>query len=219
MKNPWLRLLAGLCVLAPVFAADPALQSILSSRETRIDMARKQYDAAVRVVDQDTLQRLRSLQAARTSSGDLDGAMAVRKLMDDIQGHPATPGGGTLAQAQTQDQAEAAIELRFLELHRALLAGNLDGALKFVDPKNLQFVQPATAKAYLGLMAFGLKAGKVEANDIKVKNVRVGVKGNEAEVIGRYRVNGQWADQKPGYWVLRENQWYIGDERELANLK
>ena len=192
-------------------AQDPAVENIVNSRQARVDQARRQYEAVVTAADRDAQQRLSQLLSARTSAGDARGAEAVRAVLANIEtgGAPATQ----------QSHATAAVEQRVQELYRVLVAGDLDRALKYVDPKNLSFVQPATAKAFLGIWSGALKLAQVNAGDLKVERVRLGVKGNEAVVESRLRVHGKWDDQKPTYWVNRDGQWYIGDDKEIANFK
>jgi len=38
-------------------------------------------------------------------------------------------------------------------------------------------------------------------------------------VEARIRVRRAWQDQQPTYWVLRDGEWYLGDEKELADLR
>ena len=210
--NARVMLIAGcLFCVAAARAADPALENITSTRAARVDMAKRQYDAAVSAADRDAVQRLTQLLNARAASGNTAGAEAVREALATVQ---AT--GSLTTQA---DHAAKDIERRFLELHRALVAGDLDKAAKYIDPKNMNLVQPATAKALLGVWSTMLRVGQVGAADVKVERARMGVKGNESVVESRIHVHGKWDDQKPSYWVLREGEWYLGDEKEIANFK
>ena len=192
-------------------AADPALDNVVNSHAQRVEQARRQYETAVQAADRDATLRLTQLINARTTAGDQAGAGAARQALDALQA------GGAVA---TQEgRAAQDIEKRYLALFRALVDNNLDQALTYIDPKNLNFVQPATAKAYLGVWAGMLRAGQVSPSDLKIGRVRVGVKGNEAVVESRIRVHGKWDDQKPTYWVFRDGQWYLGDEKDIANFK
>ena len=192
-------------------AADPALDNIVNNHAQRVEQARRQYETTVQAADRDATLRLTQLMNARQNAGDARGAEAVRQALDALQA------GGAVA--TQENRAAQDIEKRYLALVRALVDNNLDQALTYIDPKNLNFVQPATAKAYLGVWAGMLRAGQVSAGDLKISRVRVGVKGNEAVVESRIRVHGKWDDQKPSYWVFRDGQWYLGDEKEIANFK
>ena len=204
--------LVGLVLAGPVTrAADPALDNVVHNHAQRVEQARRQYETSVQAADRDATLRLTQLMNARQNAGDARGAAAVRQALDALQA------GGAVA--TQENRAAAEIEKRCLALHRALIDNNLDQALTYIDPKNLNFVQPAAAKAYLGVWAGMLKVGQVTAQDVKVAQVRLGVKGNEAVVETRLRVRGNWDDQKPSYWVYRDGQWYLGDEKEIANFK
>ncbi len=211
MSNRSLGLALLLLALSSARAADPAVQNILSSREVRLEQAKRQYETTVGMANRDALQRLTQLMNARAASGDARGAEEIRGIIAglDVNQTPAAPDTAT----------QAAIEKRYMELHAALVTGDLDRAVKYVDPKNLDFIQPAAAKAFLGIWSGFLRAGQVGPRDVKVKHVRLGVKGNEAVVESRIQVRGNWDDQKPTYWVLREGQWYLGDEKEIKNFK
>ena len=207
----WRGLLAVLVGAGAARAADPALDNVVNSRAQRVELARRQYETAVQAADRDATLRLTQLIHSRTTAGDAAGAAAARQALDTLQA------GGAVA---TQEgRAAEDIEKRYLGLFHALSDNNLDQALTYIDPKNLNFVQPAAAKAYLGVWAGMLRAGQVSAGDLKISRVRVGVKGNEAVVESRIRVHGKWDDHKPAYWVFRDGKWYLGDEKEIANFK
>lgn len=94
-------------------------------------------------------------------------------------------------------------------LVRLLIAGNVDGALSFVDPRISQRRGIHATKLALGLAVAFCKIGQVKPGDFVIDEVKLTTDLQRAQVIGRIRVNGQWRPQQTAECVRDARDWYL----------
>ncbi|HCE46055.1 MAG TPA: hypothetical protein DET40_21130 [Lentisphaeria bacterium] len=212
------------CLALP--AADKEVENVLQERDT-----------AIGKVNDDAVKKLDRILVARTKKGDLDGAMAVKNLIQKIKGGeaptaaenaeikvPEGVGGAPVNPANKDKMSDSAvkreIETRYAAFSKALVSEDMDSAFEILDPRTREAVAPQVLKGYLKVMAGFMKIAQIPKEGARVTSVKLGVKESEAKVVPALKIRGlNWEDQKPQYWVLRNGKWYIGDEKELDNFK
>ncbi|GEM_PF-5958632 len=212
-----LFLLALICSLqCPVYAADKEVDAVMQDRDTAISKAN---DAAIK--------KLEAILTARTKKGDLDGALAVKSVIQkikggdapanadiDIAGVPANPAG------KSEVAVKKEISSRYAAFTNALIEDNFDAAYEFMDPKMRENAAPQLVKGILKVWSGMLKVAQVPKDGAKITSVKLGMKENDAKVTPALKIRGlNWEDQKAAYWVLRNGKWYLGDEKELDSFK
>ncbi|MFZ2654110.1 MAG: hypothetical protein WAX69_04295 [Victivallales bacterium] len=211
---------------------------ILSAADKEVESILQERDASIARTNDEAVRKLEKVLVARTKKGDLDGAMAVKNLIQKIKSGEATTaaenaevkvpegiGGVPVNPANRARMSESAvkkdIETRYAAFSKALVNEDMDSALELLDPKTREVASPQVLKGYLKLMSGAMKLAQIPARDgARIISVKLGVKENEAKVLSALKIRGlNWEDQKPQYWVLRNGKWYIGDEKELDNFK
>jgi len=152
------------------------------------------------------------------SQAGAEGASADGKAGEKENGDGKDKSGN-----KRSDKADAemsnALRTRFRELYGALAAGQLDKAVPYVDPEIRRAAGEGLVKVHLNIVHAFLKAGQVQANDVSVREVTLGESREDARVIGRLRLATGLKDMDPNYWVLRDGEWYLGDEKKLQTFK
>ncbi len=193
-------------------AEDKEVDSILDVRAKAIEKA-----------NEDAVKKLEKVMTSRTKKGDLDAAIRIKALIGEIKGKGEGDGaqveGDPFGKEGGGAGARKQIEKSYLEFTGCLIENDLDAAYEYLDPRARQAVAPDALKGVLGMMAGMMRIAQLRKNDVKVKDVVVGMKGNEAKVTPAFRIGLNWEDQKDSYWVERGGKWYLGDEKELASFK
>ncbi|HBC86204.1 MAG TPA: hypothetical protein DCZ94_04545 [Lentisphaeria bacterium] len=205
----------------PAYAADKEIENVLQERGTLISKA-----------NDEAIKKLDKLMITRTKKGDLDGALAVKGTIQKIKGGEA-PGEKGVANAdvdigglpgnplgKSEASVKKEIEARYQGFTKALVTDDVNSAYEYMDPKIREGASPQVIKGYLNVMGGMLKLAQVPKDGAKITSVKIGVRENDAKVVPALKIRGlNWEEQKPGYWVLRNGKWYLGDEKELENFK
>lgn len=227
-----------LCAFLWLAAANSADQEAESAKDREIEAILKARTASTKKVDKEALEKLATLKTVRTKKGDLEGALAAKKAIEEIEGKSSKEegGGGTEAAKPADDslevldgggadgktrqkKAKTAIEKAYLEFSRALLADNIDKAKEYVDPWIKDNAPPNMLNGMLTIWAGAAKVAQLGKDDIRVEEVTIGAKGNDARVVPAFRRGLRWEAEKPTYWVSRNGKWYLGDEKKLNTFK
>ena len=231
-----MKLKIGLIYFISVFllgiglmAEDKDVDSIIKTRDTLVEKA-----------NSDAIKKLEKIKSSRTKKGDLEGALRAKEMIQKLKGkedEQEEPQEETadketkeakgknddvpdvisniLGDSSMKDQ----IEKRCLEFFASLLENDIDGAYEYVDPQTKNAVQPVVVKGFLKIIAGGLSVAQLKKKDVKISELVIGIKKNEAKVTPSFRVGANWERQKDSYWIKRNGQWYLGDEKQLENFK
>jgi hypothetical protein len=216
-------LLLGLCAMA---ADDKEIDAVVKAR-----------DAIVEKANRDAVKKLERILSARTKKGDLDGALKAKALISRLSGEAPEAAAGATDDTNTglDDEKNAdwwqnddllgdtttkdLIGSRYLEFAECLIRNDTDAAFQYLDPNTRAAVPADIINGYLKIMAGHLNIARIGKKDIRVKDVVIGVRGDEARLVPAFKGGNTWESQKPIYMVKRKGKWYIGDEKALENFK
>ena len=212
-------LLLGLCAMA---ADDKEIDAVVKARDSIVEKANR-----------DAVKKLEKILTARTKKGDLDGALKAKALISRLSGEApeqedaatATKDDGKNADWWQNDDllgdtpTKDLIEARYLEFAECLIRNDIDGAYQYLDPNTRMAVPADIINGYLKIMAGHLDIAQIDKKDVKIKEIVIGVKGDDARLVPAFRGGNGWEDQKPYYMVKRNGKWYVGDDKALANFR
>lgn len=224
MRNIILFLLFSVAVSGGLlsYAADSESDSIAKRYEDQSESLKKKYNVSRAKLKEDTIKAYEALLKKKTKAGDLNGALEIRNRIEALKKDEESVSdddtffsGDSLPDPQSKDS----ISERFSAFHDALMKNNIKEARSYVDPDMVKAVSPKIVDSYLGVMVAYIQAAKLSPGDVKTDKIILGKSRKDAKVIGKSKVGMTWYPQKPSYWVLRNGQWYLGDEKKLETFK
>ncbi len=111
------------------------------------------------------------------------------------------------------------ISKRYRTFYGAVAAGDMDKAVKYVDPQIRKYAGDAKIIGYLRAMEGALKIAQVSKTGISIKKITLSKDKKSARIIGRLRMPHGVEDSDPNLWVMREDKWYLGDQDKLKDFK
>ena len=224
MKNIILFLFfsAAACSGLLSYAADSEADSITKQYEAKADSLKKKYDDSRTKLNDDTIKKYEALLKKKTKEGDLNGALEIKNKIDALKDdtkllsdEEPSATGDSLPDSQTK----AEISDSYIAFHEALMKNNIKAARSYVDPEMVKAATPKIIDSYIGVMVAYIQAAKLSTGDVKTYRIILGKNRKDAKVIGKYKSGMKWHPQKPCYWVQRNGQWYLGDEKLLETFK
>jgi len=191
----------------------------LSAQDQELDAIVKTRDAAVAKANREAVKKLEKLVSARTKKGDLEGAMRAKATIAKLNGEDADNETAASAEPVGKDAVREQVAGRYLAFVNCLIGEDIAGAAAFVDPATRAVLPIETIHGYLQLMAGAIKLAQLSRKQVKVEEVVLGRKGDDARLTPAFFAGNAWESQKPSYWIRRKGQWYLGDEKQLENFQ
>jgi len=219
----------------PALAAPDSVEKKYAARMERLNAS---YEKARDKLINDMLRDYDVLLKRKMREGELKEANEIKEKIDRLRGEKSSPDkdepwavkvGGDAGPAvpqkpkslftgtkRSERKHKKRVEERYEAFHEALIEEDLDKAEEFLDPQIREHASPAVIKGHLKLVLGVLKGFRMTKSDVDARKVVVSDSQKAAKVTGRFRVLGTWKDQDPHYWVLRDHEWYIGDDKVLV---
>jgi len=105
--------------------------------------------------------------------------------------------------------SEKAIRKRYEGYTDALIEGDLDKALRFMDPGFVRLAGPEQIKVFLVKIVPHLKGMKAAGIRLDAGRVEVNEEAGEGMNMPRFWTSNKWEYTDPTYWIRLDGEWYV----------